>query len=70
VVVRGSVRLMAVVVTQKEDLQVADLQPTDYQAWRQLRMQLQYRQEARRQQFRFRKDPAAYLALLEAQLLQ
>ncbi len=70
VVVRGSVRLMAVVVTTQEELQVADLQPTDYQAWRQLRMQLQYRQEARRQQFRFRKDPAAYLALLEAQLLE
>src|SRR2546426_913527 len=54
VVVRGSVRLMAVVVTQHEDLQVADLQPRDYQAWRQLRIQLRYRQEARRQQFRFR----------------
>jgi hypothetical protein len=70
VVVRGSVRLMAVVVTQQEDLQVTDLQPRDYQAWRQLRTQLQYRQEARRQQFRFRKDPAAYLAALEAQLLE
>ena len=69
-VVRGSVRLMAVVVAQQEDLQAADLQPTDYQAWRQLRMQLQYRQETRRKQFRFRKDPAAYLAALEAQLLE
>ncbi len=70
VVVRGSVRLMAVVMTQQEDLQAADLQPRDYQAWRQLRMQLQYREEARRKQFRFRKDPAAYLAALEAQLLE
>ena len=70
VVVRGSVRLMAVVMTQHEDLQVADLQPRDYQAWRQLRIQLRYRQEARCQQFRFRKDPAAYLAALEAQLLE
>ena len=70
VVVRGSVRLMAVVVTKQEDLQAADLQPRDYQAWRQLRMHLQYRQEARRKQFRFRKDPAAYLAALEAQLLE
>ena len=40
---RGSVRLMAVVVSKHEDLQAADLQPSDYQAWRQLRMQLQYR---------------------------
>jgi hypothetical protein len=70
VVVRGSVRLMAVVVAKQEDLQAVDLQPTNYQAWRQLRTQLQYRQEARRQQFRFRKDPAAYLAALEAQLLE
>jgi len=68
VVVRGSVRLIAVVMTQHEDLQVADLQPSDYQAWRQLRIQLRYRQEARRQQFRFRKAPVAYLAALEAQL--
>jgi hypothetical protein len=61
---------MAVVATKHEDLQAADLQPSNYQAWRQLRMQLQYRQEARRQQFRFRKDPVAYLAALEAQLLE
>jgi hypothetical protein len=70
VVVRGSVRLLAVVITKLEDVQAADLQPRDYQAWRQLRTQLQYRQEARRKQFRFRKDPAAYLATLEAQLLE
>jgi hypothetical protein len=70
VVVRGSVRLMAVIIAQKEDLEAADLQLRDYQAWRQLRTQLQYRQEARRKQYRFRKDPAAYLAALEAQLFK
>jgi hypothetical protein len=70
VVVRGSVRLMAVVVCKREDLQAADLRPSDYQAWRELRAQLWYRQEARRQQWRFRKDPPAYLAALEAQLLE
>jgi hypothetical protein len=69
-VVRGSVRLLAVVVTKQEDLQAADLQPTDYQAWRHLRAHLWYREEARRQQFRFRKDPDVYLAALEAQLLE
>ena len=69
VVVRGSVRLLAVFVTKREDLQATDLQPTDYLAWRQLRAHLQYREEARRQQWRFRKNPAAYLAALEAQLL-
>jgi hypothetical protein len=70
VVVRGSVRLLAVVVTTREDVQAADLQPTNYQAWRGLRAQLRSREEARRQQWRFRKDPAAYLAALEAQLLE
>src|SRR5258708_2005075 len=30
VVVRGSVRLLAVVVATREDVQAADLQPTDY----------------------------------------
>ncbi len=70
VVVRGPVRLMAVLVTTHEDLQAADLQPSDYRKWRELRAQLQDRQETRRQQFRFRKHPAAYLAALEAQLLE
>jgi hypothetical protein len=70
VVVRGSVRLLAVVVATREDVQAADLQPTDYQKWRQLRAQLWPREEARRMQFRFRKDPATYLATLEAQLLE
>ena len=70
VVVRSSVRLVAVLVSKQEDLQAADLQPNDYQQWRDLRAKLQSRQEARRQQFRFRKDPDAYLAILEAQLLE
>jgi hypothetical protein len=70
VVVRGSVRLMAVLLTKGEDLQATDLQPSDYRKWRELRAQLHYRQETRRQQLRFRKDSAAYLARLEAQLLE
>ena len=70
VVVRGSVRLMAVIVSKHEALQAADLQPSDYRKWRELRAQLHSRQETRRQQLRFRKDAAAYLARLEAQLLE
>ena len=70
VVVRGSVRLLAVLVTKRENLQAADLQPTNYQKWREIRAQLYYREEARRQQFRFRKNPTAYLAALEAQLIE
>lgn len=69
VVVRGSVRLMAAVATRQRLYSAQDLQPGDYQRWWELRIQLQECEETRRLQFRFRKDPAAYLAALEAQLL-
>jgi hypothetical protein len=69
VVVRGSVRVMAAVTSKQHLFSVEELQPRDYLQWRQLRAQLQQREECRRQQFRFRKDPARYLATLEAQLL-
>ncbi|GHO63920.1 hypothetical protein KSC_028120 [Ktedonobacter sp. SOSP1-52] len=69
VVVRGSVRVITAVVCKHQVFLPEDLQPTDYQRWRDLRAQLQHREECRRQQFRFRKDPVAYLAALEAQLL-
>ena len=70
VVVRGSVRVMAAVTCKQQPFSVEELQPSDYQCWRDLRRQLQQREETRRQQWRFRKHPAAYLAALEARLLQ
>jgi hypothetical protein len=70
VVVRGSVRLIAMVATKQHLFSAEDLRPDDYQRWHELRAQLQQREETRRLQFRFRKDPAAYLATLEAQLLE
>jgi len=70
VVVRGSVRLMATVATKQHLFSAQDLRPHDSQRWRELRAQLQEREETRRLQFRFRKDPPAYLAALEAQLLE
>jgi hypothetical protein len=70
VVVRGSVRVITAVVTKEQSFSVEDLQPKDYQRWRELRAHLQQCEETRRRQFRFRKDPAAYLAALEAQLLE
>jgi len=70
VVVRGSVRVMAAVVTPPHLFSVEDLQPRDYQRWRDLRGQLQQREECRRQQWGFRKNPASYLADIEARLLQ
>ena len=43
--------------------------PGCVEVWRTLREQLEVRHEARRASRRFRKDPATYLAKLEAQLL-
>lgn len=70
VVVRGSVRVMAAVTSKQQVFSVEDLRPRDYQRWRDLRRQLQQREETRRRQWRFRKDPAASLAAIEARLLQ
>ena len=70
VVVRGSVRVITAVVTREQTFSAEELRPRDYQRWRDLRMHLQQCEETRRRQFRFRKDPAAYLAALEAQLLE
>jgi hypothetical protein len=70
VVVRGSVRLLATVATKQHLFSAQELQPRDYQRWHELRAHLQVCEETRRQQLRFRKHPAAYLAALEAQLLE
>ncbi len=70
VVVRGSVRVMTALTSTQQLFSLEELQPSDYQRWRDLRRQLQQREESRRQQWRFRKDPAAYLAAIEARLLQ
>jgi hypothetical protein len=69
VVVRGSVRMMAAVVTRKQTFSASELRPSDYRRWRDLRVHLQQCEETRRRQFRFRKNPLTYLAALEAQLL-
>jgi hypothetical protein len=69
VVVRGSVRVITAVVSKAQSFSAEDLRPSDYRRWRDLRAHLQQCEETRRRQFRFRKDPAAYLAALEAQLL-
>ena len=69
VVVRGSVRVMTAVVTKEQTFSAEELRPSDYQRWHELRVHVQQCEETRRQQFRFRKNPLAYLAALEAQLL-
>jgi hypothetical protein len=69
-VVRGSVRVVAALAARFSCFTAEALRLRDYQLWRQVRKRLAYRQEARRRQFRFRKDPLAYLAQIEARLLQ
>ncbi len=70
VVVRGAVRVVAGVATRLHHFCGADLQPTDIERWYVLREELEARQHSRRAQFRFRRDPDAYLADLENKLLQ
>lgn len=69
-VLRGSVRVLAVAATPLTGFVGAVLAPRDLTAWRALRAQLAHRHECRRAQLRFRRDPTAYLSALEAQLLQ
>jgi len=68
-VVRGSVRVVAAGASRLFPLSEISLRLTDVKAWRALRQKLEYRQEARRLQLRFRRDPHAYLADLEQRLL-
>jgi hypothetical protein len=70
VVVRGAVRIVASVATRLYRLSATDLQPTDVERWYVLRNELDTRQQSRRAQFRFRRDPDAYLATLENKILQ
>jgi hypothetical protein len=65
-VVRGSVRLVAGLMTRLGEATAEELAPTDVYAWRALRAELGHREAARVQQRRFRRDPAGYLKQLEA----
>ena len=69
-VVRGAVRVVAAVATRQRPFAAEELQLTDLAAWHDLRDQLRTRQDARCAQFRFRKDPVAYLQALEDRLSQ
>jgi hypothetical protein len=69
-VVRGSVRALASAVSRLHRFGEYELRHPNLDRWRDLRQSLDLRQEARRQQGRFRKDPAGYLATLESMLLK
>jgi hypothetical protein len=69
-VVRGAVRALASVAARLRPLGEYELRHPNLDRWRDLRRSLDLRQEARRQQGRFRKDPMAYLAALESKQLK
>jgi len=69
-IVRGPVRVLAAVASKRLCFCVQALQLHDPQAWHSLRHQLSYRHEARHMEFRFRKNPSAYLAALEDMLIK
>jgi hypothetical protein len=69
-VIRGRVRLVAAVATRAQAVTSAEWQPVNIVEWHKLRGELAYRQEARRVQLRFRRDPDAYLRRLEERLLK
>ena len=69
-VIRGQVRLVAAFGTRRHPPTGLDLQPRCLTAWHRLRAGLEVRHNARRQQLRFRRFPAQYLAALEARLLK
>jgi hypothetical protein len=69
-VVRGPVRVVTALALRRQCFLPRALFLHDQEVWYAMREQLDSRREARRQQFRFRKDPAAYLAALEDILLK
>jgi len=69
-VVRGAVRVVALLATRRQPLSADELRPRDVAAWKALRQRIDARHRTRRAQARFRRDPAVYLAALEEQLLK
>ncbi|HEX6554080.1 MAG TPA: ISNCY family transposase [Ktedonobacteraceae bacterium] len=67
-VVRGSVRVVAAGASRILSVSAADLRLSNVTAWRALRQTLDYRQQGRRRQLRFRCDPQTYLTSLEERL--
>lgn len=64
-VLRGSARLVAGVATRLRPYTSDELAPRDPARWRQLRASIRQRFALRAQGYRFRRDPASYLARLE-----
>jgi len=69
-VLRGSVRLVAGLVTRHREVTARDLSGADRAEWERVRAELDDRRQRRVERRRFRRDPHAYLRDLEDQLHQ
>jgi hypothetical protein len=69
-VLRGSVQLLAAAATRLRVFAAWELAPAEVRAWQSLRHDLDTHRHRRTLQRRFRRDPASYLAELEAALLK
>ena len=69
-VLRGAVQLVAYAATRLHPFTSEELAPDQMHTWQELRQRLEARRQRRTHRRRFRRDPAAYLAQLEAALLQ
>ena len=69
-VLRGSVRIIAGLGTRERIYSADELAPRDLEAWRRTRRQLDARRQTRVLRYRFRRDPAAFLAQLEELILK
>jgi hypothetical protein len=67
-VIRGPVRIVAAVATRLRTFSATDLAVANTSEWALLRQELDERRHKRILQRRFRRDPEAYLRLLEKQL--
>jgi hypothetical protein len=69
-VLHGPVRMVAAAVTRLQPVTAGELAPHDRQCWQRLRQAVRERFARRAQGRRFRRDPDAYLAQLEATTLK
>jgi hypothetical protein len=69
-VLRGAVQLVAYAATRLRSFTGEELAPDQTQTWQELRQRLATRRQQRTHRRRFRRDPASYLAKLEADFLQ
>jgi len=69
-VLSGSVGILAAAATRLRTYSAAELVPENVSAWQALRQARETRRQQRTLRRRFRRDPASYLAQLQAALLQ